>query len=118
LPYDRRLVDAAAIHVGPVRAVHVGDDEPPISIDEPSVSLRNVPLRKHEVVALDTTDADLRLVERFALLRTPLLADHDGEHGSLGTAAVREHSWLNQNLSQTRWILSIDLFGPCGVSVA
>jgi len=79
-------------HPGRGRRGHVGDDEPPIPVDEARMPLRHVALRQHQIVALDAADADLRLVERLALLRTTLLADHDGEHGSLGTAAVREHS--------------------------
>ena len=42
--------------------------------------LRDVALREHQVVALHAADVDLVLVEGFATLGAPLLADDDREH--------------------------------------
>jgi hypothetical protein len=42
--------------------------------------LRNVPLREHQVVALDAPDVDLVLVEALAALGAAFFADDDREH--------------------------------------
>ncbi len=68
---DRRLSDLPAVDVRAVRALEIGDDEAPVAEEQPSVPLRHVALRQHQVVALHAADVDLRPVEGFAALRAP-----------------------------------------------
>ena len=79
---DRRLGDLPTVDVRAVGALQVGDDEAAVAEQQPGVVLRDVPLREHEIVALDAADVDLVLVERLLALCAALFADDDREHSS------------------------------------
>src|SRR5207253_418490 len=81
---DRRLRDLAAVDVGAVRALEVGDDEATVPEEQPRVVLGDVPLREHQIDALHAADVDLVLVERLAALGSALFADDDREHSGPG----------------------------------
>ena len=72
--------DALLVHVGPVRALQIDDYELLFLHDDAGVSLRDVALRKDDVVAADAADRELFFVEREPALGTALLNHQDREH--------------------------------------
>jgi hypothetical protein len=74
--------DLAAVHVGPVGAFEIDDNELAVLHHDPGMPFRDVPLGEHHVVALHTTDGDLVLVELKSTLLTAFFGDHYSEHGA------------------------------------
>jgi hypothetical protein len=77
---DGRLRDLAPVDVRTVGAFEVGDDEAPVTEQEPGMSLGDVALGKHEVVSLHASHVDLVLVEDLAAFAASFFADNDREH--------------------------------------
>jgi hypothetical protein len=70
----------APIDVGAVGALQIDDDELAIFDDNAGVPLRDVSLGQDDVIALDTPNVHLGLVELKATLLSTLFRDDNREH--------------------------------------
>src|SRR5204863_10173805 len=99
---DERARDLATVDVRAVRALEIDNDELAVLEHDARVSLRHVPLREHDVVALHATDGDLGLVEHHAALLAAFFLDDDGEHWLLRTSPEYDFSLLRGNGTKRR----------------
>lgn len=72
---DGSLGNSSTIDVRPVGAVQVSNNEAPLAVKDPGVSLRDVSLGKNEVVPLDAPQGDFITSERLTTLSSTLLRD-------------------------------------------
>jgi hypothetical protein len=79
-PNNGCLRNLAPVDVRAVGAFQIGKNETTVSEQQPSMVLRNVSFREHEVVRMNTTNVDLVFVEAFCTLRSALFMDDYREH--------------------------------------
>src|SRR5690606_31693710 len=98
---DRGLCDAPTIHVRPVGAVQIGDDEPAVPKQEACVPLGDVALRQHQFVTLNPPDIELGGVECLPALSSPFFADDNGERWDFSFGG-RVHSRMTLQFPRQR----------------
>jgi hypothetical protein len=81
--HDRRLNYLATVDIRSIRALEIRNDKSLISIEKTSVVFRDVALCKQQIIALNSAEADLPLVERLFAFGPASFTDDNAKHGSL-----------------------------------